>query len=222
MPRKAVMRISFLHTAQVHVATFDGIFAELGSDAQLVHRVEPELLARARAHGLESVRADTMDALSDLASADAVICTCSTLGPLADIFSQDVKHVFRIDRPVMEEACRIGGRILVAICLESTREPTFALLEQCAAQLGKNIDAEIHLCDAAWPFFEAGDIDGFANSISRSVGERLGTPGGSDCIVLAQASMRVAASKLEDVGIPVLTSPLMAAKRSIQIASYSL
>jgi hypothetical protein len=48
------------------------------------------------------------------------------------------------------------------------------------------------------------------------------TPGGSDCIVLAQASMRVAASKLEDVGIPVLTSPLMAAKRSIHIATYSL
>jgi hypothetical protein len=144
------------------------------------------------------------------------------LGLWQTFFSQDVKHVFRIDRPVMEEACRIGGRILVAICLESTREPTLALLEQCAAQLGKNIDAEIHLCDAAWPFFEAGDIDGFANSISRSVRERLGTPGGSDCIVLAQASMRVAASKLEDVGIPVLTSPLMAAKRSIHIATYSL
>jgi hypothetical protein len=215
------MRISFLHTADVHVSTFDRIFADLKSDARLVHRVAPELLARARSDGLESVRAETMDALADLASADAVICTCSTLGPLADSFAENFDHVFRIDRPVMEEACRIGGRILVAICLESTRAPTLALLEQCAVTLNKKISVEVHLCDTAWPFFEADDIDGFADNISHSIKVRLGELGGRDCIVLAQASMRVAAAALEDVGVPILTSPLMAAKRSIQIASQS-
>jgi Asp/Glu/hydantoin racemase len=212
------MRIAFLHTADVHVATFDGIFADLGTDAHLVHRVEPELLARARSHGLEAVRAETTKALADLASADAVVCTCSTLGPLADRFSENFGHVFRIDRPVMEEACKIGGRVLVAICLESTRAPTLALLEQCATQMNQKINVEVHLCDTAWPFFEAGDIDGFADSISRSIREKLGELGGSDCIVLAQASMRVAADMLGDVGVPILTSPLLAAKRSIQIA----
>jgi Asp/Glu/Hydantoin racemase len=215
------MRISFLHTADVHVSTFDRIFADLGSDARLVHRVEADLLARARFHGLESVRADTMEALADLAFADAVVCTCSTLGPLADSFAENFGHVFRIDRPVMEEACRIGGRVLVAICLESTRAPTLALLDQCAVQLDKKISVEVHLCDVAWPFFEAGDIDGFADSISRSTKKRLGQLGSVDCIVLAQASMRVAAEKLEDVGVPILTSPLMAAKRSIEIAHQS-
>ncbi len=73
----------------------------------------------------------------------------------------------------------------------------------------------------AWPFFEAGDIDGYADNISQSIKVRIGELGGSDCIVLAQASMRVAAAPLEDVGVPILTSPLMAAKRSIQIASQS-
>jgi Asp/Glu/Hydantoin racemase len=212
------MRISFLHTADVHVSTFDRIFADLGSDAQLVHRVEPDLLARARSHGLESVRAETMAALADLASADAVVCTCSTLGPLADVFAKSSKRVFRIDRPVMEEACRIGGRVLVAICLESTRAPTLALLNECAGQLDKKIRVEVHLCDTAWPFFEAGDTEGFADSISRSTKKRLGELGSVDCIVLAQASMRVATQMLEDDGVPVLTSPLMAAKRSIEIA----
>ena len=215
------MRISFLHTADVHISTFDRIFADLESDARLVHRVEADLLARARSHGLESVRAETMEALADLASADAVVCTCSTLGPLADSAAEKFGHVVRIDRPVMEEACRIGGRVLVAICLESTRLPTIALLEQCAVQLNKKINVEVHLCDTAWPFFEAGDINGFADSISRSTKERLGELGGVDCIVLAQASMHVAAQMFEDVGVPVLTSPLMAAKQSIEIASQS-
>jgi hypothetical protein len=215
------MRISFLHTADVHVATFDRIFADLKSDALLTHRVAPELLTRARADGLESVRADTMRALAELATADAVVCTCSTLGPLADSFAETCDHVFRIDRPVMEEACRIGGRILMAICLESTRAPSLALLEQCADRANTKISVVVHVCDAAWPFFEAGDIDGFAVTIAQGIRKRLGEPDGIDCIVLAQASMRVAAPALDDVGVPVLTSPLMAAMRSIQIAARS-
>jgi hypothetical protein len=70
-------------------------------------------------------------------------------------------------------------------------------------------------------FFEAGNIDEFADSIPRSIKERLGRVRASDCIVLAQASMRVAPNALKDVIILVQTSPLMAAKRSIQIASRS-
>jgi hypothetical protein len=97
----------------------------------------------------------------------------------------------------------------VAICLESTRAPTLALLEQCAVKLNKKISVEVHLCDTAWPFFEAGDIDGYADNISQSIKVRIGELGGSDCIVLAQASMRVAAAPLEDVGVPILTSPLI-------------
>ena len=45
------MGISFLHTAQVHVETFDGIFDALAPDMTLNHVVVPELLARAQAHG---------------------------------------------------------------------------------------------------------------------------------------------------------------------------
>lgn len=34
------MRIAFLHTAEVHVKTFDGIFQNLNSKVELIHKVD--------------------------------------------------------------------------------------------------------------------------------------------------------------------------------------
>jgi len=212
------MHISFLHTADVHVETFDRLFEKLDNSIELTHRVEPNLLSRARDEGLEAVRDDTLGILRDLSVADAVVCTCSTLGPLADDISQSIGHVFRIDRPVMESACKDGENILVAICLESTRDATLALLTQCAAQLGRNISPQIVLCQEAWPFFETGDIASFAAEIAKAVKTEISRRPKTDCIVLAQASMRVAEGLLRSVDVPVRSSPLLAVERSIEIA----
>ena len=212
------MRISFLHTADAHVETFDRLFEQLGGGIELKHRVEPSLLDRAREEGLESVRDDTISLLGELSAADAVICTCSTLGPLADDLSRSIGHVFRIDRPVMESACKDGENILVAICLESTREPTLALLRQCATQLGCEISPQTVLCQAAWPYFESGDIASYAAEIARTVKAEISRRPRTDCIVLAQASMHVAEDLLRTVGVPVKSSPLLAAEYAIEVA----
>ena len=98
------MRISFLHTADVHVATFDQIFKDLGSVAQLDHHVDASLLEKARKDGIDAVRADVETLLKSLSDADAVLCTCSTLGPLADNAARLSKNVIRIDRPLMEQS----------------------------------------------------------------------------------------------------------------------
>jgi hypothetical protein len=39
-----------------------------------------------------------------------------------------------------------------------------------------------------------------------------------DCVVLAQASMHVAEPLLQNIGVPVVSSPVMAAKRAVEIA----
>lgn len=215
------MRISFLHTAEVHVETFDAIFQNLSSKAELTHRVESGLLERARRNGLEDVRSETIAALTALSSADAVVCTCSTLGPLADELSKTYKHIFRIDRPVMEHACLSGENILVAICLESTREATLALLNECALQMGRVIRPEIILCESAWPYFERGEMALFASEITETIKAALIQRENTDCVVLAQASMRVAEDLLQNVGTSVVSSPLMAARRAIEIADKS-
>lgn len=216
------MKISFLHTAQVHVDTFDALVDALAPDAICAHHVAPNLLIRAQTHGLENVADETTGILSDLAGADAVVCTCSTLGPLADAMSAVHPNVIRVDRPLMETACATGTNILVAICLESTQEATLELLQECAAQQQKTITPQLVLCDIAWPFFENGDQDGFAAAIVTAVHAEIATFGKPDCIVLAQASMRVAAEALGDLGIPVMSSPHLATKRAIEVATSSI
>lgn len=163
------MNIAFLHTAAVHVETFDGLLNQLGYEGKRTHRVMPELLDQARQYGLDHVSAKVEAALSELATADAVMCTCSTLGPIADVVSRTYDHVLRIDRPVMEKACGIGPDILVAICLESTQTATLDLLKACADRAGTVISPRVVLCAAAWPYFERGDYEGFSDSIATTI-----------------------------------------------------
>ncbi len=186
--------ITCLHTADVHVATFGALLPE----AQ--HVVRADFLDRARADGVETVAGEVTGMLQDLAQSGPVLCTCSTLGPLVD--RAGLSNVVRIDRPAMEAAAASGGEIVVAICLESTRDATLALFDEVSAGRAR---ARLVLCDAAWPFFEAGDMAGFADVIVTTLGA-LKTP-----VLLAQASMAVAAKALEEKGFTVFTTPQAAA-----------
>lgn len=212
------MRIAFLHTADVHAATFDQIFDNLDRGVQLTHHVDAGLLDRARQEGIEAVRADVETVLSDLSTADAVLCTCSTLGPLADDVAKSANTIVRIDRPLMEQACEDGDKILVALCLDSTRDATLNLLLECATNAGRNVTPVVVICHDAWGFFEAGDMEAYAASIAASIRSKVAEEPGINSIVLAQASMRVAETNLADIGIPVRSSPVIAAKRCLEIA----
>lgn len=204
------MRIACLHTASVHQQTFTALFAARVPHAQVIHVVRDDLLDAAQTHGLDDIADVTLEALGGLTTADAVLCTCSTLGPLVDLAGQD-KFV-RIDRPMMVEAAKYGPRPLLAICLESTRAASLELLQEAG---GPAMAPTVHLCDDAWTYFITGDQDGFADAIATSV---AAVADGHDCLVLGQASMRVAAPALARLGLPVLTSPELAVARVIQIA----
>ena len=203
------MRIACLHTAQVHVATFTGLFADKAPDAQVIHVVRDDLLAQAQVGGIAMVEEPFLNAVAALDEADAILCTCSTLGPLVDQISNP--KVVRIDRPVMDVAAGVGPKPLLALCLESTRAASLDLLMQA----GANLTPTVHLCDGAWAFFEAGDMAGFADAIASSI---RAVADGHDCVVLGQASMRVAEPALRDLGIPVLSSPALAVDHTIGVA----
>lgn len=210
------MKIALLHTADIHVATFDALLANNG--AELTHIVRPDLLRQAREVGLDAVWQDTTSLLSSLASADAVLCSCSTLGPIVDEVSKQHPNIIRIDRPLMERACSNGPDILVAICLDSTRAPSLSLLQDCAVRSNTQINPRVLLCKGAWPAFERGDERGFAGSIAATIRNDIDQHGTPDCIVLAQASMQVAVKLLGTLNVPILTSPPIAAQRVLQVA----
>ena len=88
----------------------------------------------------------------------------------------------------------------------------------CAAQLGRSLSPIVVICSEAWALFEAGDMDAYAMSIAESIKSRIAEGNDVDSIVLAQASMRVAEIELVDTGIPVHSSPVIAAHRCLEIA----
>ena len=215
------MKIAFLHTAQVHIETFEALVDAIAPETIQTHHVAPELLASAQTDGLLSITAQTTEILEQLSTTGAVLCTCSTLGPLVDSFAQTHPNIVRIDRPMMEAAIETGAKIMVAICLESTRNATLALLEDCSKKIGSSISTELVLCDTAWPHFEAGDMTNFSNEICKAIRQSIANNGTPDCIVLAQASMRVATNTLGDLGVPILSSPMLAIQKVLAVAASS-
>ena len=75
------------------------------------------------------------EAASD--GAAVVACTCSTIGGIAERTATGGAFTAqRIDRAMAERAVRAGPRVLIAAALESTLEPTTALILSTAAQAG--------------------------------------------------------------------------------------
>lgn len=216
------MKIALLHTADIHVATFDSILMQIAPKTGVTHLVKADLLARARKHGLDAVRADTIAALTGLSGADAVLCTCSTLGPIADDVAKAKPNVLRIDRPLMTQVCLDGPKPLVAICLESTRDATLGLLHDCARAMSRKVDPTVVVCANAWGLFEAGDMDAYAASIVQSIRGAVGLSGPHSSIVLGQASMRVAEDALQEFGLPVRSAPVLAAQTLVEAARATL
>lgn len=206
-------KISFLHTAEVHVHTFTELTKNY--NVKVEHTVMPELLSRAQQFGLEDVRAETLATLAQLSNADAVVCTCSTLGPIADQIGQTNPNVLRIDRPLMQAALESAPNIAVAICLKSTEVATLKLLQDCADEADIKTTPQLILCADAWRFFEAGNMPAFAQSIADQINQELNPNAG--CVILAQASMRVAAPLLQKLNIPILSSPKLAVDAALEM-----
>jgi Asp/Glu/hydantoin racemase len=202
--------IGFLHTADVHVATFHALVAERGHHD--LHLVDATLLAGAREHGVDAALEERLAGrLRELAGRgpDVIVCTCSTLGGHAERIPLAVP-VLRIDRPMAERAVALGGRIAVVAAVESTLTPTRELLLEC----GPGAELVPAPCLDAWALFEAGDQIGYLRAIAAHVRTLE-----ADVIVLAQASMAPAADLLADLPVPVLSSPRAAVDEAIAVGS---
>ena len=97
---------------------------------------------------------------------------------------------------------KVSGQIVLA-ALQSTFQPTVALLRQIASDARRSIDVAEVLCGRAWRLFELGDHTGYAGEIAKTI-EATALPG--DVVLLAQASMAPAAELVRHLEIPVLSS----------------
>ncbi|WP_223178739.1 aspartate/glutamate racemase family protein [Streptomyces boluensis] len=216
-PHAHPAHLALLHTSPVHVPVFDRLRDESHPGLALRHLVHEPLLDRARAEGPDAVAADVRALLAGAAAdgARAVLCTCSTLGAVAEAQAGPAGvTVLRVDRPMAAAAVAVGPRITVVAALASTLGPTAALIEEEAVRAGRPVDVRTTLVPGAWERFEAGDRDGFLAAVAQAVDAVTG----ADAVVLAQASMAGAADRAA-TRLPVLASPRLGLRAAAGLAA---
>jgi len=212
------MRIACLHTAKSNIDVFTNAARHLNlPQISLVHAVREDLLAAAeRARGLTSdIESRTRDALLNLArDADAVLLTCSTLGPCipADSAVAAVPMI-RVDRALADEVTRGGGKVVVLCAVETTLVPTMQVFRDAAQRSGA--DVEVRLVPRAWSLFRAGKRAAYLSAIADAADDAYDE--GASIIALAQASMAEAAGLVRRASKP-LTSPSAAVVAAMKAA----
>ena len=224
-----MVRIGFLHTADVHVDTFAALVdehAERSSADQATshHLVRTELLDHARVHGIDdrlrAALAAALDELGQTASSqtdsgetglDIIVCTCSTISGVAERSAEGTNvEVVRIDRPmasaaVARAASSETGGIAVVTAVESAAAPALDLLTEEASKLEFEPIIESVFCDGAWAHFEAGDNERFLDTVASAIDQ---IDSATEVVVIAQASMAGAAHRTANPD-RVLTSPAL-------------
>lgn len=207
------MHLAFLHTAASHIPRFETVLAarmpaQHTPPCGRTHLLAPALLARAMHHPDDAALAADLGAiLDDLAFADALICTCTTLGPIASRIRPGLTQLIRVDAPMMREALGIGPDIRVAVSLRSAAAAALSLLDETSRAASLPCRPSLIDCTAAWRHFEAGDMAAFEESIALQVRADAAAQGCGDVVLLAQASMQDAAARLCGLPCPVLSAP---------------
>ncbi|MFN0155889.1 MAG: Asp/Glu/hydantoin racemase [Gaiella sp.] len=210
--------ITFLHTSPVHVETFERLVKGMDPRVQTTHIVAEDLLSDAQIVGIDDPNlVDRIHkAMTDAASGGSaiVVCTCSTIGGAAERTPTNGRFkALRIDRAMADRAVQSGPNILVVAALESTLQPTTDLIQESAAALNSVVEIKHLLVEGAWSHFMQGDREAYIGTVVAAV---RSAPTGADVVVLAQASMAVAAEQLHDLGVEVLSSPTLGVKYIVE------
>lgn len=144
---------------------------------------------------------------AELAGADYIMVTCSSIGPAVEAGAQLMGvPVLRVDQPMADQAVATGKRIGVIATLQTTLEPTADLISRRATLAGKQIEVTSQLCEGAFEALMSGEAATHDTKVAAALKELSQRV---DVIVLAQASMArvVDALAAEDKRVPILASP---------------
>jgi Asp/Glu/hydantoin racemase len=190
---------------------FGELAAELLPGVEVEHVVDESLLQDTIAAGemtpeVERRFVERAEALR-ATGVDAVVLTCSSVGPAAEAVSAGETPVLRVDEAMAEEAARLGARIGVAATLPTTLKPTADLVRSAAARAGRTVEVRTALAEGAFQLLATDPAE--HDRRVRAALEDLAA--WAEVILLAQASMaRALTSDRIEVGgraTPVLTSP---------------
>src|SRR5580704_15974695 len=144
---------------------------------------------------------------AELAGADYILVTCSSIGPAVEAGAKLTGvPVLRVDQPMADQAVVTGRKIGVIATLQTTLEPTADLISRRADAAGRKIELTSRLCEGAFDALMSGDAakhDAIVATALKELSKQV------DVIVLAQASMArvVDALSEKDKRVPILASP---------------
>jgi Asp/Glu/hydantoin racemase len=144
---------------------------------------------------------------AELAGADFIMVTCSSIGPAVEAGAKLAGvPVLRVDQPMADKAVATGKKIGVIATLKTTLEPTADLISRRADVAGKKVELTSHLCEGAFDALMSGDAakhDAMVSAALKELSKQV------DVIVLAQASMARVVDTLPagDKRVPILASP---------------
>ena len=212
-PPGPISRVGFIHTVSSLSRLFGELAGSLLPDVSIIDLTDETLLSDVIAaggltSGIQQRLAGHVESLA-ARGADAVMVSCSSLGPAVDRLAATSRlPLLRVDRAMADESVRAARRIGVLATLYTTMNPTVELVRARAAAIGASVTVVPHLCAGAFASLQDGDIarhDELVRAGLRVLQTQV------DLVLLAQASMaRVMISDGVPGQIPILASPGLA------------
>ena len=210
-------RVAFIHTVAGLVPLFKKLTSELLPEVRPFDIVDETLLSCVRREGrvTTDVAARVMGyvALAEDEGADAVMVTCSSIGPAVDAArSFAARPVMRVDEAMVDSALDAGTVVGALATLESTLDPTGRLIERKAMERGQDVVLRASVVEGAFSALSSGDVSRHDSLVRQGI---LDLARNVDVIVLAQASMARVLESIEpqELSISVLSSPELAVRR---------
>lgn len=204
-------KLGLIHTSATLVPVFAQLCKEKLPDVEIFNIADDSLVKGIREAGSLTAqiarRVTGYLESAELAGADHILVTCSSIGPAVDAGAKLIGvPVLRVDQPMADQAVQTGKRIGVVATLTTTLEPTADLIQRRAARAGKEIELTSRLAEGAFEALMGGDPakhDALVANALRELSRQV------DVIVLAQASMArvVETLKPEEKRVPILASP---------------
>ena len=203
--------LGLIHTSATLVPVFAELCARELPDVDTFNIVDDSLIKDViRRNELTESTADRVGTYvrsAELAGADQILVTCSSIGRAIEASQALVSvPVLRVDQPMADRAVQQASRVGVVATLETTLEPTADLVRRRAAALGEDVDLTVRLCEGAFEALMSGDAPTHDAMVAQALKELARDV---DVVLLAQASMGRVAAQLDESEktVPILASP---------------
>jgi glutamate racemase len=217
-------KIGVIHTSPATVEVFGRLLRERIPGATVINLLDDSILPELRDNGndLSAVEPRWRDyaRIVSARGVDIVLNACSTIGAMGERVQDDIPQpIVRVDAAMAAEAVRRGDRIGVLATLATTLGPTSSLIRETAEAAGRTVALDAELVEGAYPALMAGDQAGHDDLVLAALARSAAA---NDVVVLAQASMARAATRLDgSAAAKILSSPAYAVEDVAQRLSQS-